>query len=81
MFICCNGEVSSILPVVQFFTMTGFGQVFNDRKMLKKNTNIDKDAFYLSLTLPMLRLLSSIYHNYAKIFDNHLNPVMLVFIR
>ena len=32
------------------------------------------------LTLPMLRLLSSIKATNAKIFENHLNPVMLVFI-
>ena len=31
------------------------------------------------VTLPMLRLLSS-KHKDAKIFENHLNPVMLVFI-
>ena len=37
-------------------------------------------AHLLLLTLPMLRLLSYIKHKDAKIFGNHLNPVMLVFI-
>ena len=34
----------------------------------------------LKLTLPMLRLLLS-KHKHPKIFKNHLNPVILVFIR
>ena len=35
----------------------------------------------IELTLPMLGLLSSKGHKDAKIFENRLSPVMLVFIR
>ena len=37
----------------------------------------DLTCFMLNITLPMPTLLS---HKDAKIFENHLNPVMLVFI-